>query len=376
MVVIGKRKEEPILAELREAGKQIVSISRLNTIDNCPYEAYLNYVLHRKGQDNVYTFLGDAFHNELQSIMDGKSVAAILPNTLEQAMHDIELLGLDFPKDSQGGSSIRDAWLADMKHFCETFVPPKGRFSTEDFCLLKVTDDLYLQGYIDLTQYHDDGSVSIWDWKTSSKFQKKDLLHYGRQPVLYAMAMEQKGVPVKHIGWIMLKYVEVSFFGKARANAKRDTAITKVVNRGKLVKELAPFLRADMLDDGMSQFEVDLLLERAVEENNINLLPEKIVSHYYIKPYVQKYPLTDEVQQEALEYVKQQSAKLLGYGDQEMNYPHRDFFKWGRGGQQKEDTWYCNCLCGYREQCKYIKEHNLKQLAEGARDDDELMELF
>lgn len=376
MAPVGKREQEPILTELRKAGKQIVSISRLNTMDGCPYEAYLNYVLHKKGESNVYATLGDAIHNELQAIMDGNSTVANLMPTLQNALGDLDVLGTDFPKDSQGGNSIREAWVADMTHFCKNFAPPRGKFTTEDFCLLKVTDDLYLQGYIDLTQYHDDGSISIWDWKTSSKFKKSDLLHYGRQPVLYAMAKEQEGVKVRNIGWIMLKYVSVTFFGKARANAKQSSELTKVVNRGKLVKELVPYLKADLLESGMDELSVGLLLDQAVAANDMRLLPEEIASRYTIKPYVQKYDLTDEVRQEALTYVKEQSARLAEYGEAESNYPPRDFFRWGKGGKRVEDCFYCHALCGYGKQCKYIREHDLRQLAEGAKEDNELMELF
>lgn len=376
MVKLGKRQVEPIIKELESQGKQIVSFSRLSTLENCPYEAYLNYVLHKKGENNIYSALGDTFHDKLQAIIDGKDTEKGLPRVLEKALSDLDTLGMEFPKDSQGGTSIRDAWIADMTHFCKNFIPPKGEFSTEDFCLLNVSDDLYLQGYIDLTQYHADGSVSLWDWKTSSNYKKSDLLSHGRQLVLYAMAKEQEGFQVRHIGWIMLKYVEVSFWGKARSNAKQNTAITKVINRGKLVKELRPHLKVNMLNLGMSDLEAALLLDVAVEHNDLSLIPSEVVERFTIKPYVRKYDLTDELRKDALDFVIEKAAEFIKRGNQKENYPPRSFWKWGKGGKQAEDTFYDNCLCGYSKICEYIQDHNMKRLAQSAGEDDELNELF
>ena len=376
MVKLGKRETEPIIKELQSQGKQVVSFSRLSTLENCPYEAYLNYIKHKKGEENIYSTLGDAFHDKLQEIIDGYDTVSGLLIVLEKTLSDLDTLGMEFPKDSRGGTSIRDSWVADMSHFCRDFVPPKGEFSTEDFCLLKVSDDLYLQGYIDLTQYHSDGSISLWDWKTSSNYKKSDLLSHGRQLVLYAMAKEQEGFKVNHTGWIMLKYVEISFLGKARSNVKQNTMITKVVNRGKIVKELRPYLKANMLDNGMGDLEAELMLDVATEKNDLSLLPPEVVEKYTIKPYVRRYDLTDELRKEALNFVTEKSAEFAERGNQKENYPPRNFWKWGRGGKHIEDTFYDNCLCGYSKVCEYIQDHNIKRLAQSAGEDDELSELF
>lgn len=69
----------------------------------------------------------------------------------------------------------------------------------------------YLQGIIDLLIYNEDGTVSIRDYKTSSKFANADLEEKGRQLILYGLAMEQLGYKVKDLAWEMLKYVEISY---------------------------------------------------------------------------------------------------------------------------------------------------------------------
>ena len=108
--------------------------------------------------------------------------------------------------------------IADMKHFCETFYPPKGKFKTEELVIYHLgrtlnpskdelnKSDRYVQGYIDLIRENDDGTISIYDWKTSTKFSAADLLHHGRQLVFYALAKEAEGYTVKDVAWIFLKY--------------------------------------------------------------------------------------------------------------------------------------------------------------------------
>ena len=168
-----------------------------------------------------------------------------MPGVLKSELEDLEMLDLNFPKDRQGGDSIRDSWVADMSHFCSNFTPPKGKFETEQFVLYKVNDDRYVQGFIDLIRKNADGTISIYDWKTSSQFSNADLQHHGRQLVFYALAKQQEGFQVKEVAWIMLKYCEITFLGKARKTSKEKTTLTKVVNRGKIVKELKSYIEQD-----------------------------------------------------------------------------------------------------------------------------------
>ena len=66
------------------------------------------------------------------------------------------MLGIEFPKDFKGNDSIRNNWIADMKHFCKTFQPPKGKFQTEQLIIYPLSEDRYIQGYIDLIRENDD----------------------------------------------------------------------------------------------------------------------------------------------------------------------------------------------------------------------------
>lgn len=51
------------MQKLFDEGKHVYSFSKLNTIDNCLYEAYLTYIKHKKGIPNVYGCMGTEIHD-------------------------------------------------------------------------------------------------------------------------------------------------------------------------------------------------------------------------------------------------------------------------------------------------------------------------
>lgn len=366
---MGARILDPRLKELYDAGAKIYSISKINTIDECLYEAYNAYILHNKGQNGVYGILGGKIHDCLEAITNGEATTDVLLPALEEELSDLEMLDLSFPKDFRGGDSIRDNWVADMKHFCQNFMPLEGEFDTEELFIYKLNDNRYVQGYIDLIRHNDDGTISIMDWKTSSEFTKEDLVHHGRQLVLYAIAKEEQGFEVRDVAWIMLKYCKVTFMGKKRSNAKTLSPITKVVNRGKLVKELKPHIEYDLTAAGYDEIDIECILAEALEKNSLECLPEQIRDNYKVELYVREYEITDELKQECLDYINSRADMFEGLdADNAANFPPREFVKIGKNGKEKDESFFCNVLCNYRNTCKHIKEFNEKRAL--AKEDD------
>ena len=66
-----------------------------------------------------------------------------------------------------------------------------------------------LTGFIDLIVHNDDGTVSIIDYKTSSKYAKKDLQKNANQLIIYGLALEQLGYKVRDVKWYMIKYATI-----------------------------------------------------------------------------------------------------------------------------------------------------------------------
>ena len=84
-----ERAKEDRLEKLKEQGKNIYSISRLNSLSQCPYSAYITYVLGNRGNSNVWAALGSIMHDTLQYIIDeGISTPALTASLLTNKLND------------------------------------------------------------------------------------------------------------------------------------------------------------------------------------------------------------------------------------------------------------------------------------------------
>ena len=373
---MAKREKDSRLQELFDSGKSVYSISKCNTIEECLYEAYNTYVLHKKGTNGIYGILGTKIHDKLEEIINGVATVAELPEALNEELLDLDMIGVEFPKDFKGNDSIRNNWIADMKHFCKTFRPPRGTFKTEELVIYPLSEDRYVQGYIDLIRENNDGTISIYDWKTSTDFKAADLLHHGRQLVFYALAKEAEGFTVRDVSWIMLKYCEVTFMGKKRSNSKTKTQIVKVLNRGKLISELKNHIEYNLAELGYDEIDIEIMIKKALSENSFDALPDEVKSKYTVKPYVRKYEITDELKQETLDYLNKEADLFESLDpDDESQWPPRQFTRINGNGNEVEDTFFCNNLCNFRNMCVHVKRFN-DQWALRKLDKDEDADLF
>lgn len=342
-----ERAKEDRLEKLREQGKNIYSISRLNSLSQCPYSAYITYVLGNRGDTNVWAALGSIMHDTLQYIIDeGISTpaltAGLLTNKLNDGIDNMEISGIDFPKDRNGGSAIRDNWIANMTGFCDHFKAPTGNFKTEQLVIYKVSDDDYVQGYIDLLKINEDGTVSVYDWKTSSQFVGDHLIEAGRQLVLYAQALEQEGYKVNQLAWVMLKYCVVSWKQK---NGKIKEKICEWRN---YVVQIRPYLLKPPVAIDIDEFELDELVGKAVENNTLDELPKELREQFEVKQYVRYYDYNQEVIDETLNYVTNQIQSFKDRGKEEKNYPPKNV---------ASDSYFCSSLCGHSKKCPYYKDY-------------------
>ena len=346
----------------------VYSISKLNCIEDCEYEAWNTYNQKDRGMNGVWGILGGRMHDTLENIINNKAVKEDLLPAFYAELNDVEMLDLNFPKDRNGNNSIRDNYVSNIKHFCDTFVKPKGKYLTEKLVILKISETRYLIGYIDLIKENVNKTETIIDWKTSKNFDKDDLLHHGRQLVTYQLAEEQEGKEVYKTFWYMLKYVEVKFMGKARSNSKNETELCKILERRKLVSELKDHLEYDLYKIGYSEIDVEIMLQESIENNSLNNLPKDIISKYNIKPYVREYIIDDELKQETLDYINRIADIFESKSDNEDEWKPRNFVN----EKGKEDIFKCLVLCNHRKTCKHIQKYlELKDLEKKNETTDE-----
>lgn len=306
--------------------------------------------------------LGGKLHDKLEEITNGIADEKELIPLVEQELEYLDMLGLEFPKDFKGEDSIRHNWATNLQHFCDTFKPLKGNYTTEELLLLQVDEDHYLQGYADLVRHNDDGSISILDWKTSSLYSEEDFKHAAHQLVIYGLAKEAEGFQINHLAWIFMKYVEVSFMGKKRSNSKKESLITKVIERRKLASELEKHVEDALYNAGYDEKESQVLIQELLENNSLEGLPTEIKNKYKIRQYVKTTPFDKSAKETTWKFIRETIADFESRGDDEEDWQPRPFTKEMKNGKIVEDTFYCNALCSYGDSCKYIAEHNAAHL--------------
>ena len=339
-----ERAKEERLEKLKEQGKNIYSISRLNSLSQCPYSAYITYKLKDRGDDNVWAALGSIMHDTLQDIIDNGTSTDSLREKLEDGIDNMEISGIDFPKSKNGDNTIRENWISNMVGFCQNFKVPDGDFLTEQLVIYKLSEDDYIQGYIDLLRMDDEdtNTVSVLDWKTSSKFTGNHLIEAGRQLVLYAQALEQAGYKINQLAWVMLKYCKVSW------KQKNGKIKEKTCEWRNYVSQIRPYLLSPPSPVNIDEFELETLVDEAVANNSLDNLPDDLKSQFQIEQYIHYYDYTPEVINETLNYVSSQIESFKDRGDDVANYPPLDINK---------NSFFCSSLCGHKKKCKFYKDY-------------------
>ena len=349
------RAEDKRLKDLRDKGADIYSISRLNALHQCKHQAFLNYIMGEKQKSNIWACAGSIIHDKLEACILGKGTTEDLRKAIDEELENFELLDIDFPLDRNGNPTVRNNWIANMTRFAEEFKPWAGNFETEQLIILPINDHAVMQGYIDVIQHNDDGTVDILDWKTSSQFTGDHLIEAGRQLALYAMALEHEGITVRSVKWVMLKYYEASW------KLKNGNLKTKVGEWRNLVSDLSSIIEKRLLELGKDEFEVEAIMNEARKTNQI---PSELTQWINVTPYIREYELTDEVRKETMKYIEDSIAEYEKLVD--------GIEVWWSPCDCKTNSYFCANLCGYggkTGRCKYWVDYC--DTFEKKSDDDE-----
>ena len=353
-----ERESDIRLEELKASGVPIYSISRLDCINRCLAEAYETYRKDNRGESNIYALCGSKVHDVLEGIVNGEKTEEDLLPAVNKELEEAEMLGYEFPKMPDGSDGIRDKWVADMNHFCSHYESPKSKnLTTEELFIYKSPKGNILQGYIDLQKKNKDGTVDIYDYKTSSLYTGAGVKEHGRQLVVYQMGLEQAGITVRKVAWIFLKYVEIRFMGKKTVKSKEKSEISKVVERCKIGSDMAKYVEQVMTEQGFDEVDIEIALNEFKKTNSFSTLPELVSAEFKMLPYVCTYEVTDEIKKECEEYIDDTIEKWESLGDDENNYPPLQFTKTQKNGKVVDSTFYCAKLCSHGKICKYFHDY-------------------
>ena len=352
-----ERSNDERIKALQDSGVELYSISKLDNINNCLYASYLTYRQGIKGNNNIYAIIGTKMHEVLEAIARGEATEKDLAPALESELLDVELFGFKFPTEQ-----IRDSWIQDMTHFCNNYKMAEGVYDTEQLFIYKTDDGHYLRGYIDLIDNHFDGTIDIYDHKSSSMYSSKGIEEHARQLIVYMLAKQQEGYKVNKIAWHFMKYVNVTF------RNKKGQMTTKIIERRKIGSELLKYV-SDMLDP--DAIDTDLILNQFIATNDINVLPQEIGAKFDIKPCILEYEVAQESIDACKQYIADTITKWESLADKgEEAYPPREFTTVQKSGKIVDDSFFCGQLCGYNNRCSYYNQYLLTK--DNKKEDDNL----
>lgn len=312
-------------------------------MNTCSFEYFNTYVKKNRGISNCYGEVGSEMHEYIENVYRGNITdTSDFNQKLHNKLFELELMDLDFPSEV-----IKNSFVKDMDHFTKNFNKLDGEFTLEKMFVTNIKGN-WLLGYIDAIQVDENDNKNIIDWKTSSKFTGSKLEHAGRQLVIYKLGLENtSGITINEIKWAMLKYIYVCH------KQKNGKVKKKMVNRGKLIKEMKSTFEKEMIKSGMDEIEIGLTLMNAEANNSFTDLPSVITDKYWLEDCFVEYEATEEVIEKVEAYVVNTIEEI------ESKDIHNES-EWKPLDFDKEGTFYCNTLCSHRKTCSFIKEYNQK----------------
>ena len=275
----------------------LYSYSKLSSFQNCAYGYYLTYIQHIKGEDNVYGILGNVVHDMYELLTKDEITIEEAKEKFKQEYELCKFLGLTFPTKMS-----EEKYVYDVEHSFDYFIKPTGRLEQERYFQIEIENKIF-RGYIDLIIFDDEKkTIRVIDYKTSSRFSKKDLeSHKVFQLILYSMYLEKEYPDYKILNpmFYMLKYVNVT-------NEKGRTSIKEIYD----VDEL--------------RYEV-------------------------VSPLMVEVQYNDNMKDKLKQYINEVTLDIAFNDDEEESdwYPTLE--------ELRNNTFYCKNLCGHKNKCKFYK---------------------
>lgn len=327
-----------------EGVSRIWSWSKWNCFHTSPYEYFLKYILHKKEDrtDCIYTTTGGIAHDIMERRYTGK-----LP--YEQMIDDFEdgwvtafnIAEMKFDRNSpEKNDKISQKYYENLKHFFMNHTPLKYKPVIEQFVKAKIGDNLF-QGYIDVCFKDDEGNFNILDWKTSSIYKGKKAENECGQLVVYAIGLNQQGVPMDkiHICWNFLKYVSIQY---EQANG---AVKTREVERCKIGESLQTNAKMWLKKLGYTD-QVDDYLKLLLDTNDIECLPKEVQEKYIISDCYVYVPLTDELINRWKETIIS-TINDIELREKDYEETHSDKAFWDTDESVEAQSYYFSTLCGY-----------------------------
>ncbi len=356
------------------------SWSRYNTYKTDSYIYFLKYIQHIKEdrRDSIYVYSGSCCHDILEKYYDGSIKQSDMINEYEDSLMTMNLAEYKYDRnDEDKNKAIADKYENCIKHFFRNHQKPNMNMILEMFCLIKITDKIYFNGYIDnCGVYVDDNGekhIVITDYKTSTIYKGEKLEKESGQLYLYAEGVRQKtGLPLDHISirYLFMKYVIVNIL---QANGKwKERQIERNQIGNKLIASIKMWLKK-------YGYNPDNYIDDVILYNSLDNLPTDIKEKFVIQDCYVELPLTENI----IENLKSDIIKTVNEVNQKSNeYSKTKNEKVFWREVTAKDEYFLSCLSGYSRKLHkpydaYLIEKEMFQTQEDENEaDKELMDFL
>lgn len=209
------------------------SWSMIQTFMTSSYEYFLKYVVHKK-EDNcncAYTTLGSMCHSILEDLYSKKiKYKEMIDIFNDNWLTAIDIVDLKFDRnDENKNNSIAEKYKQNLQHFFLNHTILNEKVLLEKFIIIDINKNIF-QGYIDALFIDENDNYIIVDWKTSTRYSGISENGKIAQLLLYAIGLNQSGVPLDKIKicWNFLKYVSVEYKLKNGSTKLRNIERCKI----------------------------------------------------------------------------------------------------------------------------------------------------
>ena len=323
---------------------RIWSWSRVHCFMTSPYEYLLKYVKKVKEDRNdcIYASMGGVAHSALEDFYTGKIEYGDMIGKFEDGWtvsYDVSQMKFD-RNDEEHDKKIAVKYKECLEHFFKNHDVIRHNVAIEQFVKLKIDGNL-LHGYIDCCFKDDEGNLNIVDFKTSSIYKGAKAGDECGQLVLYAIALNQMGIPMDkiRIAWNFLKYCTIEY---QQANGTKKT---REVERCKIGESLKVNAKMWLKKMGYED-EIDYYIDSLIDTNNIDMLPDDVKDKYSISDCYVFVPLEQKLIDRWVNTVSS-TIKDIVLREKDYKETNSDKCFWDSEENIKKQSYYFSTLCGY-----------------------------
>jgi hypothetical protein len=304
----------------------------------------LKYVKRTKEdrQDCAYTTLGTLAHDTLDDFYENKIKYEDMIQQFEDGWVmaiDISDLKLD-RNDEEHDVKLKEKYREDLTHFFNNHTIYEHEILIEKPIVAKIGNNVFV-GYIDAICKDNDGNYYILDFKTSSIYTGKTFDEHLGQLTIYAIGLNQAGVPLDKIkiGFNFLKYVSVQY------EQKNGAVKTRNVERCKLGESLQSNAKMWLKSLGYED-DVDFYLKSLLDLNSIEALPEDVQEKYVVTDCHVYADLDDSLINKWTDIIGE-TIRDISLREKDYKETNSDKCFWDTDDNVKKQSYYFASLCSY-----------------------------